>query len=155
MPFDISQVVITIVVVCLFLWRASYGTNNGLFAEAAGLIAVIASYAAVAYILKIAGDVLASNFGAVLPKIGCLVVAFIIYGVMNALCSAFRKVKEIPVLGGVDRLLGGILGVVEAFLIVRFLEYVTGIGFFAPVLVVWKYILDTAKAAIPAFFLGF
>ena len=33
MDFDISQVVITTVVVCLFLWRMSYGAKNGLFAE--------------------------------------------------------------------------------------------------------------------------
>ena len=69
MNFDISQIVLTIVVVCLFLWRISYGKNNGLFAEAAGLVAVFAAFASVYYIINIAGSVLNQNDGVVIPKI--------------------------------------------------------------------------------------
>ena len=94
----ITGIVITIVVVCLFLWRISYGTNNGLFAEAAGLIAAIAAFAAVYYLINIAGSVLGRNFGNVIPKIGYLVIAFIIYRITTALGNALRKVKEIPIL---------------------------------------------------------
>ena len=61
---EVSDIVMTVVVICLILWRVSYGTNNGLFAEAAGLIAVIASFAAVYYLTLIAGAVLNKNFGA-------------------------------------------------------------------------------------------
>ena len=63
MTLEISQIVITVVVVCLFLWRISYGTNNGLFAEAAGLIAGIASYIAVYYLMSFTGSVLGNKFG--------------------------------------------------------------------------------------------
>ena len=153
MPFEISRVVITIVVVCLFLWRISYGTNNGLFAEAAGLISAIAAFAAVYYIIKIAGNVISSNLGAVVPKIGYLVIAFIIYRVMTALGDALRKVKDIPILGGLDRLLGAVLGFVEAFLIVRTIEYITGIQLFAPTILSWNqlygYLKSTILAALP------
>ena len=63
MSLDVSQIVIGVVVVCLFLWRISYGMNNGLFAEAAGLIAVIASYFAVYYVMSIAGSVIGNKIG--------------------------------------------------------------------------------------------
>ena len=132
MNFEISQVVITIVVVCLFLWRISYGTNNGLFAEAAGLIAVIASFAAVYYLTLIAGAVLTRNLGGVLTKIGYLIVAFVVYRIMTALGEALRKVKEIPILGGMDRLLGGILGAIEAALIIYIVEFVTDFKLLQP-----------------------
>ena len=126
MNLEISQIVILIVVGCLFLWRISYGMNNGLFAEAAGLIAVIASYFAVYYLMSITGSVLGSKFGEVIPKIGYLVVAFVVYSLMTALANALRKVKEIPILGGLDRLLGAVLGGIEAALIIYIVEFVTG-----------------------------
>ncbi len=134
MDFEISQVVLTIVVVCLFLWRISYGATNGLFAEATGLIAVIAAYAAVYYITFIAGDLLGKNFGDLVVKVGYLVVAFTIYSVMTALGNALRKVKEIPILGGLDRLLGAILGAIEAALIIYIVEFVTDFKILVPVL---------------------
>ena len=144
MNLEISQVVITIVVVCLFLWRISYGTNNGLFAEAAGLIAVIASFAAVYYLTLLAGAVLTRNFGGIITKIGYLLVAFVVYRIMTALGEALRKVKEIPILGGMDRLLGGILGAIEAALIIYIVEFVTDFKLLHPAyatcLLVFEYI---------------
>ena len=112
MNFDIAQVVLTIVVVCLFLWRMSYGAQNGL---------------SIYYIIKIAGDVLDYNFGTVVPRVGYLVVAFLIYRIMTAITDALSKVKEVPMLRGIDRLLGAIFGAVEAFLIIYLVQYVTKI----------------------------
>ncbi len=138
MSLEISQIVITIVVVCLFLWRISYGTNNGLFAEAAGLIAVISSYIAVYYLMSITGSVLSNKFGEVIPKIGYLVAAFLVYSLMTALAGALRKVKEIPILGGLDRLLGGVLGGIEAAIIIYIVEFITGFDLFGPAIAAWN-----------------
>ena len=140
MEFEISQVVITIVVTCLIMWRISYGINNGLFAEATGLIAVIAAFASVYYLMLIAGDILNKNFGDflnknfqdIITKIACLFIAFIVYRIMTAIGKALRRIKEIPVLGSVDRLLGAILGAGEAIGIIFIVEFVTGFKFFEP-----------------------
>ncbi len=130
MDFDIAEVVITTVVVILFLWRISYGAKNGLFAEAAGLVSVLAAFVSIYYIMKIAGDVLSSNFGTVIPKIGYLVVAFLIYRLMTAIGDAFSKVKEVPVLSGINRLFGAAFGAAEAFLIIFLVQFVTKIKVF-------------------------
>ena len=147
MTIEISQIVIGVVVVCLFLWRISYGMENGLFAEAAGLIAVIATYAAVYYIMSITGSVLTKNLGNIIPKIGYLIVAFVIYRLVTSLGNALRKVKEIPILGGIDRLLGAILGAAEAAIIILIVEYITGFRIFEPALAalnqLWAYISKT------------
>jgi membrane protein required for colicin V production len=145
MNLEISQIVILVVVGCLFLWRISYGTNNGLFAEAAGLIAVIASYFAVYYLMSITGSVLGNRFGEVIPKIGYLVVAFAVYSLMTALANALRKVKEIPILGGADRLLGSIMGAIEAALIIYIIEYVTGFKMFELVISAWNQLFEYIK----------
>ena len=133
MSFEISQVVLTIVVGCLFLWRISYGAKNGLFAEAAGLIAAIAAFVAVYYIAYIAGEALEKNFKGVAVKVGYLVIAFAVYRLMNVLGDALRKVKEIPILGGLDGLLGAVIGGIEAYLIVYLVEYVTDFKILSPV----------------------
>ena len=142
MSLEISQIVITVVVVCLFLWRISYGTNNGLFAEAAGLIAVIASYIAVYYLMSITGSVLSNKFGEVIPKIGYLVAAFLVYSLMTALAGALRKVKEIPILGGLDRLLGAVMGGIEAALIIYIIEFVTGFKILGPAISACSLLFD-------------
>ena len=138
MSLDVSQIVIGVVVVCLFLWRISYGMNNGLFAEAAGLIAVIASYFAVYYVMSIAGSVIGNKYGEIIPKIGYLLVAFLVYSLMTALGKALRKVKEIPILGGLDRLLGAVLGAIEAAIIIYIVEFVTGFKIFEPAISAWN-----------------
>nr|WP_297705452.1 CvpA family protein [uncultured Butyrivibrio sp.] len=132
--FDISQIVLTIVVVCLILWRMSYGWENGLFAEATGLIAVIASFVAVYYSINIVGSLIEIKIGSALSKIGYLVVAFVVYKIMTAIANAFRKLKNIPIIGSADRFLGGLLGIAEACLIIALIEYVTDIAIVSTVL---------------------
>ena len=149
MDFEISQIVITIVVVVLFLWRISYGTNNGLFAEAAGLIAVIAAFAAVYYIMNIAGNVMTANLGQIIPKIGYLIVAFAVYGLMTAVGNAVRNIKEIPILGGLDRLLGAVLGAIEAYLIVYIVVYITGFDIWGPVTSLIKELYEYVRSMLP------
>ncbi len=132
--FEISQIIMTVVVVCLILWRMSYGINNGLFAEATGLIAVIASFLAVYYSIKIVDNVIKVNLGNVIPKIGYLFVAFLVYRIMVGISDAFRKIKNIPIIGTVDRFLGATLGIAEAILIIALIEYATEIEIVTPVL---------------------
>ena len=127
MSIDISQIVITIAVICIILWRISYGANVGLVAEAAGLIAVLATFASVYFIMGITENVLDKSFGGIIPKIGYLIVAFVVYRVMTGIGESLRKMKEVPVLGSFNRILGAVLGVIEAIAILYLVEYITGI----------------------------
>ena len=131
---NLSQIIMTIVVLCLVLWRMSYGYNNGLFAEAAGLIAVIASFFAVYYSINIVENVISIDLGQVIPKIGYLAVAFLVYKIMTSISDALRNLKKIPIIGKVDRILGAILGIAEACLIIALIEYVTDIEIVSTVL---------------------
>lgn len=131
---DISQIIMTIVVVCLVLWRMSYGYNNGLFAEATGLIAIIASFLAVYYSINIVENVISVDLGRIIPQIGYLVVAFIVYKIMTSISDALRNIRKVPIVGKVDRILGAILGIAEACLIIALIEYATDIEIVTPVL---------------------
>ncbi|MBO4457768.1 MAG: CvpA family protein [Butyrivibrio sp.] len=127
MSIDIGQIALTVAVVCLFLWRISYGANSGLFAEAAGLISVLAAFASVYYIMEIVGKVLDKSFGGILSKLVYLTLAFVVYKVMTGIGESIRKLKEVPLLGSFDKVLGAVLGVIEALAMVYLIEYVTEI----------------------------
>lgn len=137
MSIDISQIVITVAVVCIILWRISYGSNVGLVAEAAGLIAVLATFASVYFIMGITENVLDKSFGGIIPKIGYLIVAFVVYRVMTAIGENLRKMKEIPVLGSFDRILGAVLGLIEAIAILYLIEYITDIKLLTTLQAAW------------------
>ena len=138
MSLDISQIVITIAVVCIILWRISYGSNSGLVAEAAGLLAVLATFASVYFVMGITENVLDKSFGDIIPKIGYLIVAFVVYRVMNAIGGNLRKMKEIPVLGSFDKILGAVLGLLEAIAVLYLIEYITGIKLLTSLQAAWE-----------------
>ena len=60
--------------------------------------------------------------------------AFIVYKVMMSIADAFKKIKNNPIVGAFDRLLGAILGFTEALVIVYLIEYVTNIEIISSVL---------------------
>ena len=145
MSIDISQIVITVAVVCIILWRISYGSNVGLVAEAAGLIAVLATFASVYFIMGITENVLDKSFGGIIPKIGYLIVAFVVYRVMTAIGENLRKMKEIPVLGSFDRILGAVLGLIEAIAILYLIEYITDIKLLTTLQSAWGEVFGSFK----------
>ncbi|WP_027208961.1 CvpA family protein [Butyrivibrio hungatei] len=145
MSIDISQIVITVAVVCIILWRISYGSNIGLVAEAAGLIAVLATFASVYFIMGIMENVLDKSFGGIIPKIGYLIVAFVVYRVMTAIGENLRKMKEIPVLGSFDRILGAVLGLIEAIAILYLIEYITDIKLLTTLQAAWEEVFGSFK----------
>lgn len=144
MSFEISQIVTAVVVICLFLWRISYGTKNGLFAEATGLIAVIASFVAVYYVASLAGNVFGRNLGGVLPKAGFLAAAFAVYRIMKAMGNALSGIKEVPMLGAADRIMGAFLGAAEALTIILMVQFITGIKMIMPVISMGNRLWDCA-----------
>ena len=79
-------------------------------------------------------NIITVNLGNVLPKIGYLVVAFAVYKIMTALADALRRIKNIPIIGNVDRFLGAVIGIIEAIMIILLIEYATDIEIKEPVL---------------------
>ena len=151
MSIDIAQIAMTVAVVCLFLWRISYGANNGLFAEAAGLIAVLAAFASVYYIMEIVGKVIDKSFGGILIKIVYLTLAFVVYKVMTGIGGSIRKLKEVPLLGSYDKILGAVLGVIEALAMVYLIEFVTDIKLLTAFHGSWLTVLDFMRKFVEGF----
>ncbi len=124
---SIDQLIIFIAVILLLFWRMSYGYNNGLFAEATGLISAFAALAVLYYLIKIAGQILNNHIGGILTRIVYLIAAIFVYKVMSGIGGIFKKIVDIPIIGFVNSILGAILGIVEVYIIVNIIERITDI----------------------------
>ena len=68
-------------------------------------------------IITSAGDVLRTVMVALLTMVAFLIIFLLAMVIVKALARLTRNVNRVPVVGGVNRLLGGILGAAEAFLL--------------------------------------
>ena len=64
-----------------------------------------------------AGDALRTVMVALLTMVAFLIIFLVAMVIVRALAKLTRNVNRVPVVGGVNRLLGGILGAAEAFLL--------------------------------------
>lgn len=68
-------------------------------------------------IITSAGDVLRTVMVALLTMVAFLIIFLLAMVIVKALARLTRNVNRVPVVGGVNRLLGGVLGAAEAFLL--------------------------------------
>lgn len=68
-------------------------------------------------IITSAGDALRTVMVALLTMVAFLIIFLLAMVIVKALARLTRNVNRVPVVGGVNRLLGGILGAAEAFLL--------------------------------------
>lgn len=64
-----------------------------------------------------AGDALRTVMVALLTMVAFLVIFLVAMVIVRALAKLTRNVNRVPVVGGVNRVLGGVLGAAEAFLL--------------------------------------
>ena len=68
-------------------------------------------------IITSAGDALRTVMVALLTMVAFLIIFLLAMVIVKALARLTRNVNRVPVVGGVNRLLGGVLGAAEAFLL--------------------------------------
>ena len=85
------------------------------------------------------------ELGEIIPKIGYLIVAFLVYKIMTAIAEGLRKITKIPIIGKIDRFLGALLGIAEAVLIIKLVEYITGIVILDTALSVCRVLFEYIK----------
>ncbi|MCR5102475.1 MAG: CvpA family protein [Butyrivibrio sp.] len=124
---SMPQTVILIASVIVILWRMTYGFKNGVLEEITGIISVVSALIALYLSVDIFNNIKGHNFEGILSKVINILIAVAVYKIVHLLGTAFRPVKEIPILGSVDRLAGMILGFVEACVIIFILQNITEI----------------------------
>lgn len=111
------------VIAVIFIWRIATGFRRGMVQELISLIAMAAAGVCVILILGAIGSYFDHEIGRVIQMIVVLFVVCLVYRLVNVLFTSLELIAKMPIIKGVDKLLGMAVGFGEAVLIVGGLVY--------------------------------
>ncbi len=112
-----------IIIALIFIWRIAAGFRKGMVQEIISLIAMVVAGVCIVLILGAIGNYLNREIGQMIQLIVVLFVICLVYRLVNVLFTSLQLVSKLPIIKGVDKLLGAVIGCAEAALIVGILVY--------------------------------
>lgn len=112
-----------VIIAIIFIWRITAGFRKGMIQEIISLIAMVIAGICVVLILGAIGSYLNQEIGKTIQIVVVLVVVCLIYRLVHVLFTSLELISKLPIIKGVDKLLGVVVGLAEAALIVGFLVY--------------------------------
>lgn len=119
-----TKLIFVFIIFLLFIWRIKKGFHNGIMKEVVTLLSGIVSLICVALVFFAISSYLAKAMSA----LTVCVIGLILMGTVFRLCSLiFRPImalSNISVIGGVDKVMGAAMGIVEACGLSYLVDYV-------------------------------
>ncbi len=112
-----------IIIVLIFIWRIRTGFRKGMVQEIVSLIAMAVAGVCIFLIMGAIGNYLNHEIGKMVQIISVLFVVCLVYRLVHVLFTSLELISKLPIIKGVDKLLGALIGCVEAALIVGILVY--------------------------------
>lgn len=112
-----------IIIVLIFIWRIRTGFRKGMVQEIVSLIAMAVAGVCIFLIMGAIGNYLNHEIGKMVQIISVLFVVCLVYRLVHVLFTSLELISKLPIIKGVDKLLGALVGCVEAALIVAILVY--------------------------------
>lgn len=110
-----------IIIVLIFIWRVAVGFRKGMVQEITSLIAMGVAGICVILILGAIGSYFDREIGKVIQTVLVLFVICLVYRLVHVLFTSLELVSKLPIVKGLDKLLGAVIGCAEAVLIVGLL----------------------------------
>ncbi len=107
-----------IVIALVFIWRMMAGFKRGMVREVISLIAMAVAGACVTLILGAIGNYMDKEIAEVLQIITVLTVVCLVYRLANVLLTSLQLIAGLPIVKGLDKILGVVIGFAEAGIIV-------------------------------------
>lgn len=111
------------VIAIIFIWRMIAGFRKGMVQEIISLIAMAVAGVCVVLILGAIGSYLDREIGRVIQIVAVLFVVCLVYRLVHTLFTSLELISKLPIIKGLDKLLGIVVGFAEAVLIVGVLVY--------------------------------
>ena len=112
-----------IIIALIFIWRVAVGFRKGMVQEIISLIAMGVAGICVILILGAIGSYFDREIGKVIQTVLVLFVICLVYRLVHVLFTSLELVSKLPIVKGLDKLLGAVIGCAEAVLIVGLLVY--------------------------------
>lgn len=112
-----------IVIAIIFIWRMGVGFRKGMVQEIISLIAMAVAGFCVILILGAVGSYLDREIGRTIQMVVVLFVVCVVYRLVHTLFTSLELISKLPIIKWLDKLLGIVVGFVEAALISGILVY--------------------------------
>lgn len=112
-----------IIIALIFIWRVATGFRKGMVQEIVSLIAMAVAGVCIFLIMGAVGNYLSHEIGKMVQIIVVLFVVCLVYRLVHILFTSLKLISKLPIIKGVDKLLGALIGCAEAALIVGILVY--------------------------------
>ncbi|NBJ91931.1 CvpA family protein [Parablautia muri] len=111
------------VIIIIFIWRITAGFRKGLVQEIISLLAMVVAGVCVVLIIGAIGSYMAEEISAVVEMIVILFAVCAVYRLVHVLFTSLELIAKLPVIKGLDKLMGAAIGLIEAGVIVGVLVY--------------------------------
>lgn len=112
-----------IVIALIFIWRITAGFKKGMVQEIISLIAMAVAGFCVVLILAAVGSYFDREIGKLIQMIAVLIVVCLVYRLINILFTSLELIAKLPIVKGLDKVMGAVVGFAEAGIIVGALVY--------------------------------
>ena len=112
-----------IIIGIILVWRMAAGFRKGMVREIASLIALIVAVFCILLLLGAAGSYMEREMGKVFQIVAALLGVCLIYRLMQLFLTSLELISKLPVIKGVDKLLGAAVGLAEGGIIAGLLVY--------------------------------
>lgn len=112
-----------IIIAIIFIWRIVAGFRKGMVQEITSLIVMGVAGFCVVLILGAISSYSNQEIGKTIQMVAVLIVVCLVYRLVHVLFTSLELISKLPIIKGVDKLLGAVVGLAEAGLIVALLVY--------------------------------
>ncbi|MDE6977687.1 MAG: CvpA family protein [Lachnospiraceae bacterium] len=108
-------------IILIFLWRMAAGFRKGMVQEIISLIAMAAAGVCVFLIIGAVGSFMDQEIGSLIQIVAVLIAVCLAYRLVNLLFISLKLISKLPIVKGLDKVLGAVVGFAEAGILVGFL----------------------------------
>lgn len=109
-----TRFIFVLIVFLLFVWRMKRGFHNGMMKEVVTLLSGAVSLVCVALIFFAVSSVMAKAMSTLTVCVVSLVLLGIVFKVCSLIFSPLLALSNVSIIGGVDKILGVVIGTAEA-----------------------------------------
>ena len=108
-------------IILIFLWRMAAGFRKGMVQEIISLIAMAAAGVCVFLIIGAVGSFMDQEIGSLIQIVAVLIAVCLAYRLVNLLFISLKLISKLPIVKGLDKVLGAVVGFAEAGILDGFL----------------------------------
>ena len=110
------QVLVSLAVLIILLWRISDGYKNGLVSELLTIAALAVGFVAILVSADTLNKLLNGGKLPVVATVIRIVIIIAIYRAIKGIAAGAKGIKSIPIVGSANKLLGAAFGIVETYI---------------------------------------